>query len=560
MSTARGDLLLGKIALREGLITREQLFDCLQAQERNPSKSIGSIMVARGYLRNEDVERLVELQKKAFQGVTDGASPQKRSILLGKILVDKGLATEYQVNECLRLQGRMSELGINPVPQLGEILLRRNYVDKGALETALQLQNLQLYTCPECGAAIEIVESAAPREEYKCKACGTAVPFLFAKMATAVKDALDEASREHDVELPDEVRIAASEPSKCFGRYILIKEIGRGGAGIVYKAWQQDLNRVVALKILPHESDTAAGVKTPFGDVEDVKRFYNETRAHADLSHPNIVPILDFGTVDNHFYYTMKYIEGVTLDGVVREGIDERAFQTTFVSDITKIPDEVRRDTARIVRGKGMPLRKALELIRDLTLAVDFAHERGVYHRDIKPANIIIDRDAKPWLMDFGLAKITQIGDSAYVKGVIMGTPYYMPPEQALGDMEQVDNLSDIYSLGAVLYEMVSGYCPYTGKTPDEVLSALIKDPPEALLSHVPSLPGEVVGIIEKAMAREKSKRYPAAKHLAEDIENYLADRPLNEEPRGARSKTMWGRLKGLLGGAKEEGSAPKAT
>jgi serine/threonine protein kinase len=549
MSTGRGDLLLGKIALREGLITREQLFDCLQAQERNPSKSIGSIMVARGYLRNEDVERLVEIQKKAFEGGPEGTSTQnRRSVLLGKILVDRGLATEYQVNECLRLQGRMSELGINPVPQLGEILLRRNYVDKAALETALQLQNLQLYTCPECNAAIEIADATAPREEIKCKVCGAGVPFLFAKMATAVKEALDEASREHDVELPDEVRLASAEPSKCFGRYVLIKEIGRGGAGIVYKAWQQDLNKVVALKILPHESDTAAGVKTPFGDVEDVKRFYNETRAHADLSHPNIVPILDFGAVDNHFYYTMKYIEGVTLDGVVREGIDERAFQTTFVTDISKVQEEMRRDTARIVRGKGMPLRKALELIRDLTLAVDFAHERGVYHRDIKPANIIIDRNAKPWLMDFGLAKVIQIGDSAYVKGVIMGTPYYMPPEQALGDMEQVDNLSDIYSLGAVLYEMVSGYCPYTGKTPDEVLTALVKEAPEPLLSHVPSLPADVVSIIEKAMAREKSRRYPAAKALAEDIENFLGSRPLNEEPRGARSKSMWGRLKGLLG------------
>lgn len=551
MSNAKGDLLLGKIALREGLITREQLFDCLQAQDRNPSKSIGSIMVARGYLRNEDVDRLVELQKKAFEGYAGGTSePGRRTILLGKLLVDRGLATEYQVNECLRLQGRMSELGINPVPQLGEVLLRRNYLDKEALETALQLQNLQLYTCPECGAAIELSDSAPPREEYKCTSCGTAVPFLFAKMATAVKEALDEASRERDVELPDEVRQAAKEPSKCFGRYILIKEIGRGGAGIVYKAWQQDLNKVVALKILPHESDTAAGVKTPFGDVEDVKRFYNETRAHANLSHPNIVPILDFGAVDNHFYYTMKYIEGVTLDGVVREGIDERAFQTTFITDVGKAPEDLRRETARIVRGKGMPLRKALEIIRDLTLAVNFAHEGGIYHRDIKPANIIIDRNAKPWLMDFGLAKVTQIGDSAYVKGVIMGTPYYMPPEQALGDMEQVDNLSDIYSLGAVLYEMVSGYCPYTGKTPDEVLAALVKDPPEPLLSHVPSLPADVVLIIEKAMAREKPKRYQMAKSLAEDIDQYLHGRPLNEEPRGARSKSVWGRLRGLLGGS----------
>jgi serine/threonine protein kinase len=555
MPSSRRDLLLGQIALREGLVTREQLFDCLQAQERNPSKSIGSVMVARGYLRHEDVERLVEIQRKAFESGPDGAPrPDQRSVLLGRLLVDKGLATDYQVNECLRLQGRMRELGIQPVPMLGEILLRRGYVQMDALETALQLQNLQLYTCPDCGAAIQLPTGPVEEDEYTCAACGAGVPFLFAKMATAVKEALDTASKEQDVELPEEVRVAAAEPSKRFGKYILIKEIGRGGAGIVYKAWQQDLNRVVALKILPHESDTAAGVKTPFGDVEDVKRFYNETRAHAELRHPNIVPIMDFGTVENHFYYTMEYIEGMTLDGVVREGVDERAFQTTFISDKERFQPEERRETARIVRGKGMPLKKALELIRDLTLGVDFAHQLGVYHRDIKPANIIIDKAAKPWLMDFGLAKVAKIGDSAYVKGVIMGTPYYMPPEQAIGDMEQVDNLSDIYSLGAVLYEMVSGYCPYTGKTPDEVLSLLPKEAPEPVTTYVPGLPAEVVLIIQKAMAREKAKRYPAARALAEDIGQFLAEQPLNEEPRGARPKTVWGKIRGLFGGEERPG------
>jgi serine/threonine protein kinase len=550
MPTDRGDLLIGKIALREGLVTREQLFDCLQAQERNPSKSLGSIMVSRGYLRNEDIERLLGLQKRAFEVVPEGTgASSRRSALIGKIFIRRGLATEYQVNECLRLQGRMGELGITPVPQLGEILIRRNYLDKDAVETALQLQNLQLYACPECGAPIEIPEKAPEQAEYACRSCGKAVPFLFAKMATAVKEALEEASREHDLELPDEVRQAAAHASKSFGKYILLKEIGRGGAGIVYKAWQQDLNKIVALKILPHESDTAAGVKTPFGDVEDVKRFYNETRAHADLSHPNIVPILDFGTVDNHFYYTMKYIEGVTLDGVVREGIDERAFQTTFIGGAAGTAAPERRETARIVKGKGMPLRKALEIIRDVALAVDYAHQHGVHHRDIKPANIIIDRGAAPWLMDFGLAKVTKIGDSAYVKGVIMGTPYYMPPEQALGDMEQVDNLSDIYSLGAVLYEMVSGYCPFTGKTPDEVLSALPKEPPEPIRTHVPTLPPDVVSIIDKAMSREKRGRYPSGKALAEDIGNYLSEKALNEEPLGARPRSVWQKLKGLFGG-----------
>jgi serine/threonine-protein kinase len=130
-----------------------------------------------------------------------------------------------------------------------------------------------------------------------------------------------------------------------------------------------------------------------------------------------------------------------------------------------------------------------------------------------------------------------------------MGTPYYMPPEQAIGDMEQVDNLSDIFALGAVLYEMVSGYCPYTGKTPDEVLSLLPKEAPEPVRFHVPSLPDEVALLIEKAMQREKSRRYATAQALAEDIDRYLAGKPLQDEPRGARPTTVWNRLKGLFGG-----------
>ena len=550
MSNGRGDLI-GKIALREGLVTREQLYDCLLAQERNPSKTLGAIMVSRGYLKNDDVERIVGLQKQAFEGgTTAGAEPSPRSALFGKLLIERGLATEYQVNECLRLQGRMQEMDIRPIPLLGEILIRRGYLYKEAVETALQLQNLQLYTCPDCGTPIDIPAEEPPREEYICTSCGAGVPILFAKMATAVKEALDQASREHDLELPDEVRASAADPAKSFGKYTLLKEIGRGGAGIVYKAWQRDLNKVVALKILPHESDTAAGVKTPFGDVEDVKRFYNETRAHADLKHPNIVPILDFGSVDNHFYYTMEYIEGVTLDGIVREGIDERAFQTTFISEVGGAGADDRKTTARIVKGKGMPLRKAVEIIRDVARAVDDAHKHGVHHRDIKPANIIIDKSSRPWLMDFGLAKILRLGDSAYVKGVIMGTPYYMPPEQALGDMEQVDNLSDVYSLGAVLYEMVSGYCPYTGKTPDQVLSALPKEPPEPITFHVPGLDPDVAKIIVKSMSREKHRRYPSAGAMADDIDCYLQDRPLNEEPKGARPRSGWRRFTGMFGGS----------
>jgi serine/threonine protein kinase len=545
MSTPKRDLLLGKIALRAGLITREQLYDCLVVQDRNPSRTLGAILISRGHLKKQDVDRLLELQKKAFEESPEGL-PSRRHALFGRLLIEKGLATEYQVNECLRLQGRLNELGIKPVPPLGEILIQREYLDREAIETALDLQGLHLYACPECGQQIESSGEELNKGNYTCPQCKADIPALFAKMAAAVKEALDGASRELDIELPDDVRIASLDQENHFGKYILIKEIGRGGSGIVYRAWQKDFNRIIALKLLPHESDTASGVKTPFGDVEDLKRFYNETRAAADLDHPNIAPILDFGNNNNHFYYTMKLLDGITLDDVVREGVKGKAFKTTFITEVGKqtrhegeIPDH---------RGDSIPLRTAVRVMRDLALGVDYAHQKGIYHRDLKPGNIILDPKGHPWILDFGLAKVKRIGDSAYVKGVVMGTPYYMPPEQALGDMEKVDHMSDIYALGAVFYELVSGSCPYAGKSPDEVLAELPSTGPKSLWQIAPTLHEDVIRIIEKAMQREKRRRYASARSLADDLLRFQEGKPLSEEPIGARPRPFWKKIRTWFG------------
>ncbi len=540
----KGEFLVGRIALREGIITKEQLYDCLVAQERNPSKTLGQILVSRGYLKEADIEKLLALQKKAMNDAGFGTQAARGS-LLGRILVEKGLATEYQVNECLRLQARLSDIGINPVPQLGEILVKRGYVKRDAVEAALQMQSLSLYSCPECGARLETPGNAD--DDTVCPSCKAVVPFLFAKMAAAVREALDQAAESHDIDVPPEVRASMSDPKKHFGKYILVNEVGRGGAGIVYRAWQKDFNKIVALKLLPHESDTAAGIKTPYGDAEDVKRFYNETRAAAELKHPGIVPVLDFGTVETHFFYTMPFVEGTTLDGMVRDGVDEKMFQTTYVAELGELAPPTN-EIAPLIGGRRVPLKLALALMRDVAKAVDFAHERGIYHRDLKPANIIIDRQGRPFVMDFGLAKVTRIGDSAYVKGVIMGTPYYMPPEQASGDMEKVDALSDVYSIGAVLYELVSGYCPYAGRSPDDVLHKLPEEGPEPLELLAADLPDEVRLIVRKAMAREKPDRYQKAAHFAADLQCVLDGRPIQDEPLGARPRSLWGKIKGIFG------------
>jgi hypothetical protein len=491
--TSRADFLIGKIALREGYLTQEQLYDCVMFQERSPAKPLGAIMVSRGYINDHQLGKILEIQRTALDEAGEGSRASRKALLLGKVLVEKGLASEYQVNECLRLQARMAELGIKPVPHLGEIMLKRGYVNQDRLQTALMLQSSEFYTCLECGSLIDFRE--VDGDAYTCKKCKTRLPALFAKMAATLYHSLEKASQELDVDVPPDVREKMVDASNQFGKYVLVTELGRGGAGVVWKSWQRDLNKVVALKILSHESQTGAGIETPYGDAEDIKRFYNEIRAAADLSHENIVAILDFGIEQNHFYYAMKYIEGQTADQLA-------------------------------AASRRPALETCLKIIHDICLALSYAHKKGIYHRDVKPSNIIIDRSGKPWIMDFGLAKIAHMGDPAYVKGVIMGTPYYMPPEQASGDMERVDALSDIYSLGAVLYELLTGVCPYNEKTPEQVVQLLLKEPPAAPRTLNKEIPESVERVVKKAMQREKADRYSTCDQFADDIRLCLAGRP----------------------------------
>ncbi len=277
-----------------------------------------------------------------------------------------------------------------------------------------------------------------------------------------------------------------------FGDYRLMEELGRGGMGVVYRARQETLNRTVALKmILSGQLATEA----------DVKRFRAEAEAAARLDHPGIVPVYEVGRHDGKHYFSMAFVEGESL-------------------------------AHRLAQGLPAP-RQAAELTRQVAEAVAYAHVEGVVHRDLKPANILIDKAGQPRLTDFGLAKWVEGDGGLTATGEILGTPSYMPPEQAGGKRDQVGPLSDVYALGAVLYCLLTGRPPFQADNPlDTLLQVLDRDPvpPRQLNAAVPR---DLETVCLKRLEKEPKRRYGSAQELVADLDRFLRGEPILARPVG---------------------------
>ncbi|MEW6027288.1 MAG: tetratricopeptide repeat protein, partial [Planctomycetota bacterium] len=284
-----------------------------------------------------------------------------------------------------------------------------------------------------------------------------------------------------------------SEPlGNQFGHYKLERKLGQGGMGAVYLAFDTTLNRRVALKIML------------LSDAESEERFLREARAAAKLKHPNITQVYEIGTIGKQHYFTMDYIEGVGLDEVVCN--NERKLQP----------------------------RQVAEIVRDIALALDYAHSQGIVHRDIKPSNILVDSANKPFLTDFGLAKeISGLEKSLTLTGTIVGTPDYMSPEQAKGEKNAVDARSDIFSLGATLYYSFTGHSPFKGEELYEVMNNVINKEPVTPLKLAPNLHRDLETICLKCMEKEQNRRYQSAGELAGDLTSFLAGEAISARPAG---------------------------
>ncbi len=396
--------------------------------------------------------------------------------LFGKIAVEEGFLSQDQLDQAASdSRGR----------GLTDVLVSRGILNPTQVQTILDIQR------------IHMAEVSAPAESggmlrqdrfmLPCSGCDTY--YLIQGYPEGTKFVCRKCQKvlvvRRVLEAP---KSPARSGARTVGPYDLLSEIGRGSMSVVYKAIHRETGAVVALKVLK-ESDSP--------NPNFLRRFQQEAIAARRLSHTGIVPVYDAGEKDGAYYIAMANVEGVTLD---------RAMSLNHLS-----------------------LRQFVEVLEQVALAVHHAHEQGVVHRDLKPANIILDIAGRPHVTDFGLAKTEHLEKAATHGGGTIGTPFYMSPEQVMGDVHGTDARSDIYALGVMLYEALTARVPFPGTSVVQVYLGILNGtvPPPSTIN--PRTPPELEAICLRALARDKDQRQASALEFAQQLRAAYLEQPVKQ-------------------------------
>ncbi|MBI3096789.1 MAG: PQQ-binding-like beta-propeller repeat protein [Planctomycetes bacterium] len=404
-------------------------------------------------------------------GPSPSGNTSPEEALFGKTLVREGILTPEQVQGAIRSQAEMRSSGV--AMRLGEVLVKQGHLTPEQVRHVLQLVGVVLLHCAKCGRNYN-VRNWSPGRDVFCPTCSV-------ELGPPLAKTLDAHSTQHlhSATVIADRRDVRGTP---FGRYRLLEKLGQGGMGIVWKAWDTQLKRVVALKQILAESASDAG---------RLERFLREARASARLRHPHIVAVHDVGEFQGQHYFTADCIAGQPLDSLLK---------------------------------KPMSVQKATSIVKQVAEALQYAHEQGIVHRDVKPANILVDGKGHPYITDFGLAKDVEgsTREGLTLSGALVGTPRYMSPEQASGQSERMGPPADQFSLGVVLYELLTGRPAFDGQSLRELLNAVSDQDPVPPTKVNPRLHRDIETICLKAIEKDPTRRYATIGDFAEDLDRYM--------------------------------------
>jgi serine/threonine protein kinase len=394
--------------------------------------------------------------------------------LFGKIAVEEGFLSQDQLDRATRdSQGKA----------LTDVLVAEGFLNSSQVQIILDIQRIHMaeVSAPaESGGMVRQDRFMLP-----CSGCDTY--YLIQGYPEGTKFVCRKCQKILVVRRTAEALTShRSAAPRAVGPYDVLAEVGRGSMSVVYKARNRDTGEVVALKVLK-ESEAP--------NPHYLRRFQQEARAASHLSHPNIVPVVDSGEKDGVYYIAMAAVEGVTLD--------------------------------RAMATNRLTLRQFIEVLEQVALAVQHAHEQGIVHRDLKPANIILDAAGRPHVTDFGLAKMEHLEKTASQGGGTIGTPWYMSPEQVIGDVKGTDGRSDIYAMGVMLYEALTGKVPFPGSSVVQVYLGILNGTVTPPSQVNPRTPHELEEICLRALNRDKTRRQPSALEFAGDLRRHFLEAPV---------------------------------